>query len=94
MLTVIYCVDDPATPDAREAHYAEHRSHLKEAPLKILVAGPYTEEGSDRKIGSMLLVESETLDEARKYAHNDPFFVNKVWKEVRIHAFIKNIDRR
>lgn len=94
MLAIIYCIDDPATPDARETHYPEHRTHLKEAPLRILVGGPYTEDGSDRKIGSMLLVECETLDEARRFAHKDPFFAHKVWEEVRIHPFLKNIDRR
>jgi uncharacterized protein len=91
---VIYCLDDPSTPDAREAHYPEHRAHLASAPLKLLVAGPLTDVIGDKKIGSMLLVEAATIKEVNAFAESDPFFKNKVWKEVSIHPFVKSTENR
>lgn len=91
---VIYCTDDPATPNAREDHYAQHRAHLASATVKLLVAGPYTEATSERKIGSMLLVEAENLEQVRAFAERDPFYVNRVWNDVRIHPFVKSTDNR
>ncbi|CAB3810780.1 YciI family protein [Paraburkholderia fynbosensis] len=94
MQFLIYCVDDPATPNARDQHYPEHRSHLTASPLKVLVAGPYTEEATDRRIGSMLVVEAPGIAQARAFAESDPFFVNRVWREIHINPFVKNIDNR
>lgn len=93
MKFLVYCVDDPSTPNAREENYPQHRSHLGAAQVKILVAGPYTEKESDRKIGSMLLIEAATYAEVSGFVHRDPFYVAKVWSEVRIHPYIVNINK-
>ncbi|GAB3628371.1 hypothetical protein PTE30175_01797 [Pandoraea terrae] len=91
---VIYCLDNPATPTARDEHYPEHRAHLASAPLKLLVAGPLTEVAGEKRIGSMLLVEAENIAEAKAFAERDPFFVRRVWKDVQIHPFVKSTDNR
>ncbi|RQR35445.1 YciI family protein [Burkholderia sp. Bp9143] len=88
---VIYCLDDPATPHARERHYAAHRAYLASAPVPIVVAGPLMDVVGERRIGSMLLVDARDLAEAQAFAVNDPFHVNKVWKDVAVHPFIKAI---
>lgn len=91
---VIYCQDDPATPGAREANYPAHRAHLAAATVKLLVAGPFTEVNSDRKIGSMLVVEADSIEDVRAFAQRDPFFVNSVWNNVQIHPYVKSTDSR
>ncbi|MDR5804746.1 YciI family protein [Caballeronia sp. LZ001] len=91
---VIYCQDDPATPNAREENYPAHRAHLAAATVKLLVAGPYTEVNSDKKIGSMLVVEADSIEAVRDFAQRDPFFVNRVWNNVQIHPYIKSTDNR
>jgi uncharacterized protein YciI len=88
---VIYCLDDPATPQARDQHYAAHRAYLSSAPIPIIAAGPLTDTRGERRIGSMLLVEARDLEEARAFGHSDPFYINKVWKDVNVHPFIKAI---
>ena len=91
---VIYCMDDPATPNARAQHAAEHRVHLASATVKLLVAGRMTEVEGDRIIGSMLYVEADDISEVRAFAQRDPYFINRVWKDVQIHPYVKSIDNR
>lgn len=88
---VIYCLDDLATPHARELHYPAHRAYLSSAPLSVIAAGPLTDARGERRIGSMLLVEAHDLQEALAFGHGDPFFINKVWKDVNVHPFFKAI---
>lgn len=94
MLYVIYCKDNPSTPTRRDEFYDAHRAYLKSASIKILIAGPYTSVGSDKKIGSMLVVEAETLDQALQFQCNDPFALNDVWSEVSVNPYLKSIDQR
>jgi len=89
---VIYCLDDPARPHARDQHYAAHRAYLSSAPVLIVVAGPFLDVDGERRIGSMLVVDASDLEEAQAFAAGDPFHVNKVWKDVAVHPFIKAIQ--
>ncbi|WP_261540150.1 YciI family protein [Burkholderia multivorans] len=91
---VIYCLDNPETPNARDAHYPEHRAHLAAPTVTLLVAGPLTDASGERRIGSMLLVEAAGLEEVRLFAERDPFYVHGVWKDVQIHPFVKATDNR
>lgn len=93
MLYVIYCKDNPSTPGRREAFYDAHRAYLKSAPLKVLVAGPYLSEDGDQKIGSVLIVEANTLEQALAFQRHDPFAREGVWGEVRVHPFLLAIDQ-
>jgi uncharacterized protein YciI len=94
MLYVIYCKDNPSTPTKRDEFYDAHRSYLKSAPIKILIAGPYTSTDNSNKIGSMLVVEADTLEQAQEFQRNDPFAKNGVWNEVSVNPYLKSIDQR
>ncbi|MBV6823624.1 YciI family protein [Pseudomonas sp. PD9R] len=94
MLYVIYCKDDPSTPTRRDEFYDAHRTYLKSASIKIVVAGPYTATDSDKKIGSMLVVEAESLQQAIDFQKNDPFALNGVWNSVSVNPYLKSIDQR
>ena len=94
MLYVIYCKDNPSTPTRRDELYDAHRAYLRSAPIKILIAGPYTSVDSDKKIGSVLVVEAETIEHAHEFQRNDPFALNGVWNEVSVNPYMKSIDQR
>lgn len=94
MLYVIVCKDDPSTPNKRDEFYDVHRAYLKNATIKILIAGPFTAPDSDKKIGSMLVVEADSLQAAIKFQKNDPFATNGVWGEVSVNPYLKAIDQR
>ena len=94
MLYVIYCRDNPSTPTRRDEFYDAHRAYLKNASIKIVIAGPYTTAGNDKKIGSMLVVEAETLEQVEEFQRSDPFALNGVWNEVNVNPYLKSIDQR
>ncbi|MFK0382330.1 YciI family protein [Agrobacterium sp. NPDC090273] len=95
MHIAIYCIDNPATPGLRQKHYDEHRAYLRDQnTVKILIAGPLLAEGSEEKIGSLLVVEADDLVAARKFSANDPFGINGVWRDVNIHPYLKSTDNR
>jgi hypothetical protein len=90
----IYCLDDPGTPDARDNHYPDHRAFLNAPPSPIVIAGPLLETDTERRIGSLLVIEAETTEEAMMFAQSDPFYKNKVWKSVEVRPFLKAVDNR
>ena len=94
MYFVVYCHDDSATPNAREAHYPAHRVHLEAATLRLVLAGPFTDVSGDKKIGSLLVVEANSIEEVKAFTEKDPFHINRVWKDVQIHPYIKSTDNR
>jgi uncharacterized protein YciI len=94
MQFAIYCLDDPETPTARDTHYPAHREFLDNPPLPVVIAGPLLEDGSERRIGSLLVIEASSAEEAHSFARSDPFYKHRVWKDIAIRPFLKLVDRR
>jgi uncharacterized protein YciI len=94
MFYVIYCQDDPETPNKRDQHYDAHRTYLKETSAKIVMAGPFLDADGKTRIGSMLVVEAASEEEVVEFQQNDPFASNKVWKHVSINPYVMAIDGR
>ncbi|MDP4003969.1 YciI family protein [Methylobacterium sp. NEAU K] len=90
---VIHCLDT-ADPSIRQTHYPAHRAYLAAAPLKILIAGPLLDEAGEAPIGSLLVIEAETMEAARAFASGDPFAVNGAWDSIRIYPFTKSVENR
>lgn len=88
MLFAIHCLDHPDAAARRVAHYDAHKAHLASAGGRLMIAGPLLAEDGDRRIGSFLLIEAASLDEARDFNEADPFRRNGVWSAVRIHPFL------
>ena len=93
MYIVIHCLD-AADPSIRQAHYPAHRAYLAATPLKILIAGPLLDAAGEAPIGSLLVVEAETLEAAEVFASGDPFAVSGAWDSTRIHPFRMSIENR
>ncbi|MNY57208.1 YciI-like protein [compost metagenome] len=94
MLYVIYCQDDLEKPNERDKYYDDHRAYLEETSAKIVIAGPFLNADGKTRIGSMLVVEASSKEEAVKFQQNDPFARNKVWKHVSINPYVMAIDGR
>ncbi|WP_407114632.1 YciI family protein [Bradyrhizobium sp. LMG 9283] len=97
---IIYCLDDSENAGGRDAHYPAHNEYYRVneyfrfPPVKLLIAGPMTTEDGKKRIGSMLLIEANSLTEAIDFTRNDPFHRNGVWKTVSIRPFLKTTDNR
>ncbi len=94
MLYSIVCLDDPGTPHARGALYPLHRAFLDEPTRHIVIAGPLLDTDAETRIGSLLIIETNSLEDARAFAHSDPFAINKVWKSIEVREFLKLVEDR
>lgn len=67
-------------PQFRPIHLERLRNLAREG--KLILAGPFTD-----KAGSLIVMEAESLVEAERFAHEDPYTIHGVFQEVEIHPF-------
>lgn len=91
---IIHCLDHPGGVARRLENYEAHKAYLIEAKLNILVSGPLLDTDGKTMIGSLFLAEAESQDEVMAFHHADPFYKANVWREVKIHPFLKRVDNR
>lgn len=86
MIFVILGFDGPDGEARRKIHRPAHLANLE--PLdqagRVLLAGPLTD-----KTGSLIVIEADSLEEARKFALEDPYTVNGVFERVEVHPFVQ-----
>jgi uncharacterized protein YciI len=66
----------------RPAHLA--KMELLNAQGRVLLAGPLTD-----KTGSLIVIEVDSLEDAQRFAHEDPYTVNGVFERVDVYPFIQ-----
>ena len=64
----------------RPAHLA--KMELLNAQGRVLLAGPLTD-----KTGSLIVIEVDSLEDAQRFAREDPYTVNGVFERVDVHPF-------
>lgn len=93
MLFAIHCEDGHDSAASRRLHYAAHRAYLGSTRgVRVLVAGPLVGDRPDQYIGSLFIVEADSLERARRFNSEDPFAVQGVWVSVRVAAFVMATD--
>ena len=65
--------DKPDSLELRMTTREVHFDYLRAAGDDLLVAGPILGEDGETPIGSILIVEAESLDAARAFAAGDPY---------------------
>lgn len=84
MKFVILGFDGPDGQAKRKIHRPAHLSNL--GPLhrqgKVLLAGPFTDQA-----GSLIIMEASSLEEAQKFAAEDPYTVHGIFERVEVHPF-------
>ena len=51
---------------------------------RVVLAGPLTD-----KTGSLIVIEADSLEDAQRFAREDPYTVHGVFERVEIHPFIQ-----
>ena len=71
--------DEPFTDEQIKVYTTEHVNHLKDLDARgiLHLCGPLKD--TDGGMG-MIILNAESLDEAKGYAFKDPFVVNKCYK--------------
>ncbi|MBA5865363.1 MAG: hypothetical protein GDA67_01550 [Nitrospira sp. CR1.3] len=84
MKFVILGFDGPEGEARRKIHRPAHLAKME--PLdregRVILAGPLTD-----KTGSLIVIEADSLEEARKFAQEDPYTINGVFQRVEVHPF-------
>ncbi len=90
MKFVIIGYDGPDGEAKRRVHRAAHLANLE--PLdkagRVILAGPLTD-----KVGSLLVLDFESQDEAEAFVRQDPYTVHGVFARVEIHPFLQVFPR-
>lgn len=84
MKFVILGFDGPEGQAKRKIHRSAHLASLE--PLsrngRVIMAGPFTDQA-----GSLIIIEADSLEEARRIAHNDPYTIHGIFERVEVHPF-------
>jgi len=91
---VVHCLDHHGAVERRLAHYEAHKAYLATAPVETVISGPLLGPDQREMIGSLFVVEAETIEDVEAFNRADPFFAAGVWREIRIHPFSMRVDNR
>lgn len=90
MLFAIVLNDAVGSDAARQEHHAGHVAHFGAHKANIALAGPLADEQGD-SVGSLVVYQADTEQDARDFIQGDPFYDAGVWKEVSITRFKASI---
>ncbi len=85
MLVAIMCFDKPNHVDLRAHTRPEHLAWLGNSGKKVHFAGPMLDDAGQSPLGSLFVIEFESLDEARVFHKSDPYARVGLFERVVIH---------
>lgn len=83
--------DKPGSTELRVRTRPDHLVYLEPFMDKILFAGPFLEDGSDRSIGGLIVIDLPDLDTARAFAQADPYAVEGLFETIDVLPWRKVI---
>ncbi len=87
MLISLYCKDTANSQYARQEKLNEHLRYIEKIISKIKVAGPLFDDTENNMIGSLLIVEADSPEQAIELLEGDPYYKAGVWAEVKAAPF-------
>jgi uncharacterized protein YciI len=92
MLFALVALDRPNSVDRRMAIRPEHLKHLDTLGEQLVLAGPFLND-KEEGVGSIVIIEAETLDEARELFNRDPFVRENLFDQVTIKPWRLGINK-
>ncbi|MDQ0315179.1 YciI family protein [Amorphus orientalis] len=87
MLYIAICQDKPDAGDIRANTRPDHLAWLERNAEKVKLGGPLTSEDGSISVGSMIIVEDETLEGARAFFAEDPYANAGLFASVAVVPF-------
>ncbi|MEM8986095.1 MAG: YciI family protein [Pseudomonadota bacterium] len=87
MLFAITCTDGPKGAEARATVRPDHLEYLKSAGDAVKLAGALLDAAGEKPIGSLIIVEADTLDAAHAFADDDPYAKADAFAKVDIKPY-------
>jgi uncharacterized protein YciI len=92
MLYALICTDKPNGLAIRKANRPDHLAYLESLGDTLMFAGPFTEEDGQTMNGSLVVIEVDSLRDARAIADGDPFAKAGLFASVEIRPWLWTID--
>jgi uncharacterized protein YciI len=89
MRVALVCKDKPQSLHIRQENRPAHLEHIRSTGV-VEMAGPFLNEGGEM-CGSLVILEVETLDQARDWADADPYARAGLFESVQITEWKKVI---
>jgi len=88
MLFSIICTDKPGEGlELRMKNRPDHLAFLANLGERLKMAGPFMNDAGTEPRGSLVIIEANTIDEARTIAASDPYARAGVFENVDIRTF-------
>jgi len=87
MLYACICPDKPGSADLRQQTRETHLEHLRAHAGAIVSAGPLLSDDGSTPVGSLLIVEAATLDEARAMMEADPYAKAGLFERIDVYPW-------
>jgi len=87
MLYACICTDKPGASELRQQTRETHLAHLREHHSAIVSAGPLLSADGETPIGSLLIVEANSVDDARAMMEADPYAKAGVFARIEVHPW-------
>lgn len=87
MLYVIHMLDKNATETIRAHELLSHKAYLAAKSEHIAFAGPLLSDDGTTPVGSLLVIDFASRQEAVQWLANEPFTQAGVFAVTAVHAF-------
>ena len=87
MLYVLFCEDKPDSEALRLANREQHLAFVGTKSALIKLAGPMFSDDGEHMIGSMFVIEADSLDDVRAMNASDPYTLAGLFGNVVIHPW-------
>jgi hypothetical protein len=88
MALFVFCgLDRPGALELRKATRQAHLAWVEALRPSVRIGGPMLGEDGQTPLGSLLVVEAETLDEAKSIFASDPYALAGLWAETSVRPF-------
>ncbi|RIA47426.1 YciI family protein [Dichotomicrobium thermohalophilum] len=87
MLYACICKDKPNVSELRQQTREAHLEHLRGHAGAIVSAGPLLGEDGSTPVGSLLIVEAESLDAARAMMDADPYAKAGLFDQINVYPW-------
>ena len=92
MLFALVAHDRPNSVARRMELRPEHLKHLDALGDTLVLAGPFLADNGDM-VGSIVVIEAETLDAAREIFARDPFMAGNLFDSVTIKPWRLGVNK-
>ncbi len=83
---MLYCRDKADSIDLRMANRAKHLEYAGANPA-VKLGGPMFADDGETMIGSLFVLDVDSIETARDFTRNDPYTLAGLWDSVAIHPF-------